>query len=63
MWKEAVDDWGWADEVPSATPGAKPSNENKISDGWPAAAGKLSGAWLRVEGGISWNGASWEAAT
>ena len=30
------------------------SNENKISDGWPAAAGKLCGAWLRVEGGISW---------
>ncbi len=26
----------------------KASNENKISDGW------RSGAWLRVEGGISW---------
>jgi len=23
------------------------SNENKMSDGWPAAAGKLCGAWLR----------------
>ena len=22
-------------------------NENKMSDGWPAAAGKLCGAWLR----------------
>jgi hypothetical protein len=29
------------------------SYENKISDGWPAAAGTLDGAWLRVEGGIS----------
>jgi hypothetical protein len=27
---------------------SKPPNENKISDGW------RGGAWLRVEGGISW---------
>src|SRR5882724_8840628 len=29
-------------------------NEKKMSDGWPAAAGKLCGASPRVGGGISW---------
>jgi hypothetical protein len=29
-------------------------DENKISDGWPAAAGKLCDARLGIEDGISW---------